>query len=79
MISDWKGAGNRVGARTAKQGQCRARMDRLGAGRAKIGLKLGLEGVEGNHKAAPGAFCLPHSPTHNACSRLGQVPLQRIL
>lgn len=60
MISDWKGAGNRVGARTAKQGQCRARMDRLGAGRAKIGLKLGLEvGARGTTRQRLGLSAYP--------------------
>lgn len=76
VISDWKGTGNRVGARTAIPRQCRARMDRLETGRTKIGLKLGIRGY---HKAASGAFCAPHSPTCMACSRLGQVPLQMIL
>lgn len=71
-----RGAGKRVGARTAMQRQCRARMDRVGTGRAETGLKLGFSG---DHKVAPGAFCLPHSPTCMACSFLGQVSLQRIL
>lgn len=48
-MSDWKGAGSRVGGRTAIPRQCRARMDRLETGRAKIGLKLGFGGTTRQH------------------------------
>lgn len=51
--------------------QCRARMDRLGTGRAEIGLNLGFGGTT----RQLGAFCLPGSITCMDCSCLDPVPL----